>query len=75
MAIGKKIAVGVMGVLALAAAYLSLWPVPIDPAAWTPPKAPETVDNGRLRNARRLAPLIHGPEALAVGPDDKLYGA
>jgi len=73
MTTGKKIAIGVLTVLGAAALYLCLWPVPIDPAAWTPPKAPETRDNGRLRGVKRLATTVHGPEATAIGPDGKLY--
>jgi sugar lactone lactonase YvrE len=71
--LGKKIGIAILVVVPVAAAYLLLWPVPIDPAAWTPPAAPQTHDNGRLRGATRLAKQVHGPEATAVGPDGKLY--
>jgi len=70
---GKKIAIGVLTALGGAIAYLCSWPVPIDPAAWTPPKAPQTHDNGRLRSVKKLATNVHGPEATVVGPDGKLY--
>lgn len=31
----KKIAFGLLGILLLLAAHLSLWPVPVEPVAWT----------------------------------------
>jgi sugar lactone lactonase YvrE len=40
MSRARRVVLAVMGVLALIAAYLFFWPVPVDPAAWTPPDAP-----------------------------------
>jgi sugar lactone lactonase YvrE len=66
-------------VLALAA-YLALWPVPVDPVAWPAPTAPGYV--GVHATNQRLAALQHidlkgesGPEHVATGRDGKLYTA
>ncbi len=62
------------------AAYLLLWPVPIDPVAFTLPPAPgyqgPHAVNTRLANLQMID--LHGeegPEHLAIGPDGKLYAA
>lgn len=60
-----------LALLGLGAAYLLLWPVPIEPAAWTPPAAPALegpyAANDRLASVQRLAPGYgHGPEGLAL---------
>ncbi|MBY5991271.1 SMP-30/gluconolactonase/LRE family protein [Ferrimonas balearica] len=64
--------------LLLVVAYLALWPVPIEPLPWSPPK-----DNGYIgafSPNRALAksvalplPQSEGPEDLALGPDGALY--
>jgi sugar lactone lactonase YvrE len=59
-------------------AYLLLWPVPIDPVAWTaPPSTGYTgahAANARLAAVREIpvAPEI-GPEHISFGPDGRLY--
>lgn len=55
--------------------YLSFWPVPIDPVAWTPPALPDGYAyNEKLKDIQRLADGIGaGPEAVAVGPDGTAY--
>lgn len=66
-------------IVALAlAAYLSLWPVAIDPVAWQAPTAPgytgEHAANARLAPVRKIA--LHGesgPEHVALAPDGQLY--
>lgn len=66
-------------VLALAA-YLVLWPVPIEPVAWQPVKnrgyTEAHASNTRLANLQTidLGGDI-GPEHVALGPDGKLYAA
>lgn len=68
-----------IGVLLLAAVgYLLLWPVPIDPAAWTPPKAPAWTgpyaSNSFLASAERIAEGEgNGPEAVVIGDDGRVY--
>jgi len=56
---------------ALAAAYVLLWPVPIDPLAWAPPAPPPRngvlAGNDRLRAVERVGgPEVHRPEATAI---------
>lgn len=62
----------------LPAAYLSLWPVPVEPVAWRAPPAPGYVGvhavNTRLTQAHQID--LHGevgPEHVEAGPDGKLY--
>lgn len=51
------------------AAYLALWPVPIAPVAWRPPKAPALAPDERLRGTERLlSGVALGPEAVAIDP-------
>lgn len=59
--------------------YLFLAPVPIAPAAWTPPASPGL--NGPYENNSRLEPVQrlslgpgHAPEDVAVDADGKIYG-
>ena len=66
--------------VALAAAYLLLAPVPIEPVAWSAPAAPGYVGphapNTRLANLRQASIGGElGPEHVALGPDGKLYAA
>ena len=60
------------------AAYLALWPVPIEPLAWSP--AGQAAYSGVHAPNQRLVALQHiplngevGPEHIAFGPDGKLY--
>lgn len=59
-----------------AAAYLLLWPVPIEPVAWTPAPDPGRTGvfarNARLAGVRKIA-VGPGPEDVAQGPDGWLY--
>src|SRR5262249_12661781 len=63
-----------LGALAL---YFAVWPVPVDPVAWTPPPAPAYVGpfarNERLTAMERL-PLgaDHRPEAVALDAPGRL---
>jgi sugar lactone lactonase YvrE len=66
--------------VALAAAYLLLAPVAIEPVAWSAPAAPGYVGphapNTRLANLQRASLGTEiGPEHVALGPDGKLYAA
>jgi len=58
-------------------AYLLLWPVPINPAAWTPPPAPELIGpyapNSELTKTERLHVDGHAPEDVAIDKQDRLY--
>jgi sugar lactone lactonase YvrE len=62
----------------LLVAYLLVWPVPIDPVAWSPPPAPAPVGpyapNDALTRGRRLLDGIgHGPEDVAFDAEGRLY--
>ena len=76
----KKIGLGLLGTLLLLAAYLSFWPVPVQPVSWAaPPPASYTgvhAVNSRLAGLT-LIPLGResGPEHVVVGRDGKLYAA
>src|SRR2546425_4424955 len=64
--------------LGAVAAYLVLWPVPIDPVAWTPPPAPgyqgAFARNDRLTAMERLPfGLHHGPEAVTLDAAGRIY--
>ena len=65
----KKTGYLAIGVLVLMIAYLALWPVPVDPVAWTPPEAPPMegvyAPNAYLAGIERIAV----PEG-GVGPED-----
>jgi sugar lactone lactonase YvrE len=57
--------------------YLLAWPVPINPAAWTPPPAPELsgvyAQNSDLAKIERLRVDGFAPEDVAIDKDDRLY--
>jgi sugar lactone lactonase YvrE len=76
----KKALTGLALVVLGLAAYLALWPVPVDPVAWSAP--PTNSYTGAHASNQRLAKLQHihllgesGPEHVAVGRDGKLYTA
>lgn len=75
--VSKHNAIYVLIVIA-AAAYLLLWPVPVDPVAWTAPQDRGFRGafglNDRLTRMARL-PLAgaSGPEDAALGPDGAVY--
>ena len=71
-------------VLAALAAYLSVWPVPVEPVAWKPPAFAYGAAGYSGVHARntKLANLKHisignesGPEHIMLGPDGLLYAA
>ena len=58
--------------------YLLFWPVPVSPAAWTPPKAPDLVgpyaQNNRLPGIQRLETGGgFGPEDVALDSHGRIY--
>ena len=76
----KKIAFGLLGILLLLAGYLSLWPVPVEPVAWTAPVAPgytgAHAPNDRLAGLKLIALGDEaGPEHVVLARDGKLYAA
>src|SRR2546430_2783682 len=58
-------------------AYLVAWPVPINPAAWTPPPAPELTgvyaQNSELSRIERLRIDGNRPEDVAFDSQDRIY--
>ncbi len=74
----RTVLLGVVGLVAVAAAYLLLWPTGLEPVAWTPKPNPGTsgvyAANERL-TAATLHDLSggHGPEDVTVGPDGLIY--
>ncbi len=76
-----KVAVWILTLLLLAlAAYLSLWPVPVQPVSWKAPVAPGYkgihAPNKRLAGLQ-IIPLgaEEGPEHVVLARDGKLYAA
>lgn len=64
--------------LALAAliAYLLLWPVAIEPAAWTPKPLAAAAPTGTLRGIQRIEPRLpgfSGPEGIALDAQGRVY--
>lgn len=74
----KKIMWILMFIAAILVAYLSLWPVPIEPVSWTAPSPPGYIGihavNDRLAGQAAIALGDNvGPEHVLVGGDGKLY--
>jgi sugar lactone lactonase YvrE len=58
-----------LAAVAALAAYLALWPTPVDPVAWRPPPAPKLPADERFRGVERLlSGVALGPEAVAIDP-------
>ena len=76
-----KKAAWLFGVVVLAlVAYLSLWPVPVEPVAWKAPTAPGYVGphaaNNRLAGLKMISlGSEEGPEHIVLAKDGKLYAA
>lgn len=76
----KKSVWALGAVLIALIAYLSLWPVPVQPVGWNAPSPPGYAGphavNERLANLQ-IIPLggEEGPEHVALAPDGKLYAA
>ena len=66
-----------IAIVALLIGYLLLWPVPINPAAWTPPPAPELTgvyaQNSELARIERLKVDGFAPEDVAFDTLDRIY--
>ena len=74
----KKIVLTIVAILFLLAAYLTLWPVPINPVSWNAPKQPGYVGphavNTKLANLKMISlGKEEGPEHIVIGKDSKLY--
>ncbi|PJC75665.1 MAG: strictosidine synthase, partial [Syntrophobacterales bacterium CG_4_8_14_3_um_filter_58_8] len=74
----KKLVLTIVALLLLLAAYLTLWPVPIEPVRWTAPMPPGYAGphavNTRLANLKMISlGTEEGPEHIAIGKDGRLY--
>ena len=73
----RTILKSLIGIIALLLAYLLFWPVPINPAAWTPPQAPELAgiyaQNSELARTERLTVDGGNPEDVAFDSQDRIY--
>jgi sugar lactone lactonase YvrE len=74
----KKVLGAIVVILFFLAAYLTLWPVPIEPVQWIPPE-PQGYTGVHAANTK-LADLKiislgaeEGPEQIVIGKDGKLY--
>ncbi len=74
----KKIVLTIIAILFLLAAYLTLWPVPINPVSWNAPMQPGYVGahavNTKLANLKIISlGKEEGPEHIVIAKDGKLY--
>src|SRR5437762_7394092 len=73
----RRLLSGVLAVVIALVAYLLAWPVPINPAAWTPPVAPELTgvyaQNSELARIERLKIDAFAPEDIAIDKQDRIY--
>jgi len=74
----KKIFLTIIVLLLLLAAYLTLWPVPIQPISWNAPMPPGYTGphavNTKLANLKMISlGKEEGPEQIVIGKDGKLY--
>src|SRR6185503_16676329 len=73
----KTILRSLLAILILVFAYLLLWPVPINPVAWSPPPAPELAgiytQNTELSKVERLRVDGNNPEDVAFDSQDRVY--
>ena len=64
-------------IVVLILVYLLAWPVPINPAAWTPPPAPELIgqyaQNSELAKIEKLKIEGFAPEDVAFDAQDRIY--
>jgi sugar lactone lactonase YvrE len=78
MSLKKRFGLVILLIIVVALAYLLLAPVPIAPAAWTPPVAPALT--GQYAQNTRLSPVQklsigdgHKPEDVALDAEGRIY--
>jgi sugar lactone lactonase YvrE len=78
MSLKKRVGLVIVLILMAALSYLLFAPVPIAPAAWTPPVAPTLT--GQYEKNTRLSPVQklslgegHNPEDVALDAEGKIY--
>ncbi len=73
----RKIFLALLVVIIALVVYLLAWPVPINPAVWTPPVAPELTgvyaQNSELARIERLRVDGFAPEDVAIDSQDRIY--
>ena len=74
----KRLLIALAGLLVALGAYLSFWPVPIDPVAWQAPTSRGYIDPFSRNSLLKPATAIElgdfeGPEDAAVGNDGLIY--
>src|SRR5437588_10082282 len=73
----RKIALALVIFMVAILAYLLAWPVPINPASWMPPRAPELsgvyAQNSELSKIERLRVDGFAPEDVAIDDQDRIY--
>lgn len=78
MSLKKRFGLVILLIVVVTVAYLLLMPVPIVPAAWTPPRAPaltgQYAQNTRLSSVQKLSLGDgHKPEDVALDAGGKIY--
>jgi sugar lactone lactonase YvrE len=78
MSLKKRFGLVILIIIVVTLAYLLLAPVPISPAAWTPPAAPaltgQYAQNTRLSSVQKLSLGDgHKPEDVALDAEGKIY--
>ncbi len=73
----RWLAIAVALIIAAFILYLLLWPVKIDPVAWTPPQAPPASGvyalNDHLTKMEKLLEGYFAPESVAIDMDGMIY--
>jgi sugar lactone lactonase YvrE len=73
----RRVLVSLLSIAIFLVVYLLVWPVPINPAPWTPPHAPELTgvyaQNSELARIERLSVDGFAPEDIAIDKDDRIY--
>lgn len=79
MRASKQIGIAAAGILALVAAYLLAWPVPVAPLAWDAPQNPGLIDpfepNDRLQAATIISLGQHESPEDITGRDGWIYAS
>src|SRR2546421_1101362 len=72
-----KILLSLLAIVVPLLLYLLAWPVPINPASWTPPGAPELTgvyaQSSELARIERLRVAGFAPEDVAIDSQDRIY--
>ena len=53
--------------------YLVAWPVPFEPVAWSPARAPSLPANDALAKVERIGGDLPGPESIAIDAEGSIF--